>query len=240
MFGLEEVVALMYGIGIRSDFIILIMIQNLKSFFLTGTCVIVFSLPTALGENFTSAELINKAQNTATGSAWAQTDCTQWMFKFLGSLGLGGADVREEVLMTKLGSEWIVVPHPTDPTKPGIITASTAQQNAIRAGTGGTKGVVRALTSRDSGTEVANAKVITNLKPGDIVQYWSLTNKVIGSETYVLPEGHTAVVLAVGAVKVTLYGSHRSVNGVGKLDLTLAAVNSKAAFWAVRPVISKP
>lgn len=145
-----------------------------------------------------------------------QVDCTQFVeATVLDRLGstLGDAARRalhQRTLMTDLGSL-----NPSELAK--LVSARDSR----------TKGVQQALVDLGLGAVVSPA----DAQPGDIVQYWSLSNGV---------SGHAAVITQVshkdGKTTASLFGSHKSRGGIGILrDIPLDDAPNKRITYIVRP-----
>ncbi|HMO41462.1 MAG TPA: CHAP domain-containing protein [Kiritimatiellia bacterium] len=129
------------------------------------------------------------------GASYGEVNCVEFVYEVLKKTGMIiTPDIQRRIMVSEGELRFLA--------------------NRVMSGSEDIQGAPSALVKSGQGTEVSS---VSELKPGDIIQYWRKTP----SGRY---EGHAGIVeRSYGNGKVDLYGSHRSLGGVGTLrglDLT--------------------
>ena len=149
--------------------------------------------------------VMDSMYNVHPGASYVSVNCVQWMDQLLRKAGFKVTpDFSKQVRIATFSKE-----------EKAELSKHVLNSDPRTTGAPG------AIVASGQGTWVELKKAA----PGDIVQYWYNGGA----------NGHTGVVETVGTNgRVTLYGSHKSAGGVGRLETSLAHA-SKVRVYVARP-----
>jgi hypothetical protein len=149
--------------------------------------------------------LLAAMYKTAPNASYSDVDCTHFVARALENAGFTiGAREQTRIFMSDI--------------YPGPDLLSL-----IRAGDARVGGAPVALIQSGQATPVLDIRL---LAAGDVVQYWYFEGGFL--------KGHTGIVEKTdGTGQIMLYGSHRSLGGVGSAPINMA---TKPFKWGARPI----